>query len=154
MKKILYMLPFLESKDLRELLNECLAGNIDMPIVEILPFMNEKDVDAAFEPFRKNGVLDLHDIGQKINLCEVMPFLSQKLIDELFLNQAGGKIKCDVLPFVSDKALHELVLKYAENPDLEIDIDQLYPFLSDKDISLLFKAYLKKHKKSQNDTQQ
>lgn len=148
MKKILNMLPFLESEDLCELLKECLAGTVDLPIAEILVFMDEDDIDAAFKPFLKNGVLELNENGQKINLNEIMPFLSQNLIDKLFLSKLDGKIESAVLPFVSDEALHKLVLKYAENPDLEMDVDELYPFLSDKDISLLFKTYLKNHKKA------
>ena len=149
MKKLLGMLPFLKSEEVCELAKECISNNVDLDILQILPFMDEKDVDALFNQFRKeNGELDLTFVGKNVNLNAMMPFLSQQLADDLFLNQANGKINTDVLPFVSEEALHTLVVRYAENPDVDLDIDQVYPFLSEKDISLLFKTYLNRHKKS------
>ena len=148
MKQIREILPFLGRDDLRELAKECLAGNVDLPIQEVLPFMNTHDADAIFEQFRAaNGELNLTLTGENIVLTDVMPFLSQKLVDELFLSQADGKMNVAALPFVSEEALHKLVLQYAENPEMDMNVDELYPFLSDKDISLLFKTYLEKHRK-------
>lgn len=149
MEKILEMLPFLGNDDLRELAKECLNGNVDLPVEEVLPFMSTPDVDALFDQFRnENGEIDLTLTRENVDLSNMMPFLSQKLVDDLFLSQADKEINVDVLPFVSEEALHRLVVKYAENPDIEMDIDELYPFLSAKDISLLFQTYLKKHKKN------
>ena len=149
MEKIVEMLPFLGRDDLRELATECLNGNVDMSIEDVLPFMNTADVDALFDQFRKqNGEIDLTLTGENVDLSGMMPFLSQKLVDDLFLSQADKEINVDALPFVSEEGLHKLVLKYVENPDLEMNVDELYPFLSAQDISLLFKTYLSKHKKT------
>lgn len=150
MKKILNILPFLERDDLRELAKESLKGNVDISIEEVLPFLNTPDIDALFNEFRKeNGELDLTLTGENIELSSMMPFLSQKLIDDLFLSQADKEINKDALPFVSEDGLHKLVMQYVENPDCEMNIDELYPYLSAQDISLLFNAYLSKHKKSE-----
>ena len=147
MEKILEMLPFLGKNDLLELAKECLSGNVDLSIEEVLPFMSTSDVDALFNQFRKeNGELDLTLIGENVDLCDMIPFLSQKLIDDMLLSQAN-EINSDILPFVSEEGLHKLVLKYVQDPTLQIDVDELYPFLSEKDISLLFKTYLNSHKK-------
>ena len=148
MEKILEMLPFLGREDLLELAKECLEGNVDLSIEEILPFMNTADVDALFNQLRnENSEIELTLTGENVHLSDMMPFLSQQLIDDLFLSQAEKEINVDSLPFVSEEALHKLVLKYAENPDLQINVDELYPFLSAKDISILFKTYLARHKK-------
>ena len=147
MEKILEMLPFLGKNDLMELAKECLSGNVDLSIEEVLPFMSTSDVDALFNQYRKeNGELDLTLIGENVDLCDMIPFLSQKLIDDMLLSQAN-EINSDILPFVSEEGLHKLVLKYVQDPTLQIDVDELYPFLSEKDISLLFKTYLNNHKK-------
>ena len=148
MEKILNMLPFLGRDDLKELAKECMAGNVDLSVEEVLPFMTTQDADALFDQFRKeNGEIELTLTGENVELSTMMPFLSQKLVDDLFLSEASKKINVEALPFVSDEALHKLVLKYAENPDLEMDVDVLYPFLPAQDISLLFKTYLERHKK-------
>lgn len=149
MEKILEMLPFLGRDDLLELAKECLKGNVELSIEEVLPFMETSDVDAVFEEFRKeNGEVNLTLTGENITLDGMMPFLSQKLVDDLFLSQANKELNAKALPFVSEEALHQLVVKYIDEPNLEIDIDELYPFLSAQDISLLFKAYLSRHKKN------
>ena len=150
MENIRNILPFLGRDDLKELAKECLAGNVDLDIEEILPFMNQKDVDALFDNFRKeNGELNLTLTGTNVDLSDMMPFLSQKLIDEMFLSQAkNGEINEEALPFVSGDCLHELIVEYAENPDMNLNADELYPFLESKDVSLLFQTYLKRAKKA------
>lgn len=142
------MLPFLESEDLYELALETLNGNVDVNLVAILPFMDEEDVDKICVDLANNPLW-----AEKVNLVALYPFASEEYIDKLFESQVKqGKIDNAALPFVSDEALHKLVLLYIDNPDLNIDLDALYPFLDSEDISLLFKAYMKNNKKrkSQN----
>lgn len=144
MKKmnIASMLPFLESEDLLELANEILSGNIDMPISAVLPLMDEEEVDKLCDRLAKEPQLQ-----EKINLTELYPFASEEYVDKLFLSQvAQGKVDSAALSFVSEDCLHELVLQFAENPNLDIDFDVVYPFLDSDDISLLFRAYLKHNK--------
>lgn len=147
-KNIANMLPFLESEDLYELAQEILNGNVDMNIVALLPFMDTDDVDKICNDLANNP-----EWAAKVNFVELCPFASEEYIDKLFESQAKqGKIDKATLPFVSDKALHNLVLLYIDNPDLDLDLNELYPFLDSDDISLLFKAYLKnnrKHKEEQ-----
>lgn len=148
-KNIANMLPFLDSEDLYELAQEILNGNVNMNIVTLLPFMDTEDVDKICADLANNP-----EWAEKVNLTAFYPFASTEYLDKLFESQAKqGNIDNSALPFVSDKALHNLVLLYIDNPDLDIDLDALYPFLDSDDISLLFKAYLKhnkKHKESQN----
>lgn len=148
-KNIASMLPFLESEDLYELAKEILNGNVDMDIVALLPFMDEDDVDKICADLANNP-----ERAEKVNLVAMYPFASEEYIDKLFVSQAKqGKIDNAALPFVSDEALHSLVLMYIDNPSLDLDLNELYPFLDSDDISLLFKAYLKnnkKHKEEQN----
>jgi len=142
MKNMSKILPFLESGDLWALAQEILNGNVKMNIVQLLPFMDEEDVDKicadlAAHPEHCNG----------ISLISVYPFASEKYVDELFLSQAkSGKVDESALPFVSEECLHKLIEEYAENPDIDLNVDALYPFLQSEDISLLFKTYLKRAK--------
>lgn len=145
-KNIAGMLPFLDSEDLYELAHEILNDNVDMNVIALLPFMDEDAVDKLCDDLANNP-----QWAKKVNLTAFYPFASEEYVDKLFLSQAEqGKIDNEALPFVSGEALHNLILKYAETPDLEINIDLLYPFLDGEDISLLFKTYLKKNKKNKN----
>lgn len=82
-----------------------------------------------FAQFHKeNGEIDLTLTGENINLNGIMPFLSQQLIDDMFLSQADKVINVAALPFVNEKALHKLVEKYVETPDCDINIDAQHPF--------------------------
>lgn len=143
-KNLKNILPYLESEDLYELTQEVLKGNVNLDINEIIPFMDEKDVDKICSDLAENPQLT-----EKINLRNFYPFASEEYVGKLFLAQARlGIIDNEMLPFVDGKTLHEFVLLYIENPDMEIDIDEVYPFLNAKDVSLLFKTYLKNSRKN------
>ncbi len=144
MKNISKILPFLGSGDLWDLAQEILNGNVKMDLVSLLPFMDEEDVDKICadlveHPKHRNG----------INLTALYPFASNKFVDDLFLSEArAGKVDESALPFVSEECLHKLIEEYAETPDVDLNVDALYPFLRSEDISLLFKTYLKRAKNS------
>lgn len=142
MKNMSKILPFLESGDLWDLAQEILNGNVKMNIVQLLPFMDEKDVDKICA-----DLADHPEHCKGISLMSVYPFASEKYVDELFLSQAkAGKVDENALPFVSEECLHKLIKEYADNPDIDLNVDALYPFLQSEDISLLFKTYLKRAK--------
>ncbi len=142
-KNIAKMLPFLESEDLYELAQEILNGNVDMDIVALFPFMDEEDIDKICVDLANNP-----EWAAKVNMVALYPFASDEYVDKLLEAQAKqGKIDKAILPFVSVDGLHSLVLMYIDNPTLNLDLDELYPFLDSDDISLLFQAYLKNNKK-------
>lgn len=144
MKKMNFenLIPFLESEDLLELANEILSGNVNMSIENILPFMDEEEVDKLCQRLAEEPQLQ-----EKLDPRAIYPFASEEYIDKLFLSQVSqGKVDTEALPFVSEECLHELVLQFADNPDLDIDFDTVYPFLDSDDISLLFRMYLKHNK--------
>lgn len=170
-KNIEGLLPFLESEDLRDLAYDVLNGKIDIRLEILLPFMDEEDVDkilnetndhpewlqhfnvTAILPFASEEALDnlltknskALLANESLKLSALLPFLSGETIDKLFMEQvADGKIDADIVPFVSDECLHKLVLEYVENPNLKLNISAIYPYLDNDDVSLLFKAYIKR----------
>ena len=46
------------------------------------------------------------------------------------------------------ECMKKVVEKYCDNSDYDINIDALYPFMDEEDISELFRAYLKRNKKT------
>ena len=49
---------------------------------------------------------------------------------------------------MSSECLKKVVEKYCENSDLDVNIDALYYFMDEDDVSEIFRAYLKRHKKT------
>ncbi len=146
MKNLKSILPFLESDALYELALAILNDEVDLDLPSILPVMEEEDVDKLCEELTKNP-----EAAKKINLEALYPYASEEYVDKLFLNQVKqGNLDMEAVTFVSDDCLHEVVLEYAKNPDLDIDIDELYPYLDDEDITLLFRTYLKNCRKKHN----
>ena len=125
-------------------------GELDLNLTMILPFMNEKDVDDICSQVAENP-----ELLSKVNMAAMYPFASEECIDKIFLaGITNGKTDNAALPFVSDECLHRLVEDYLQNDSVEFEIDQLYPFLDEEDIRLLFKTYIKRHHKKTSDNEQ
>ena len=144
------MIPFLNSKDLGELAQSILKGELDINLTTLLPFMDEADVDKICLQLSENPQL-----MNKVNMSALYPFASEEYVDKIFLaGVRNGKMENSALPFVSDKCLHKLVEEYVQNDSVNFEIDKLYPFLDDEDVTLLFKTYIEKHKKTPTEKQQ
>lgn len=144
------MIPFLNSKDLGELAQSILKGELDINLTTLLPFMDEADVDKICLQLSENPQL-----MNKVNMSALYPFASEEYVDKIFLaGVRNGKMENSALPFVSDECLHKLVEEYVQNDSVNFEIDKLYPFLDDEDITLLFKTYIEKHKKTHTEQQQ
>lgn len=144
------MIPFLNSKDLGELAQSILKGELDINLTTLLPFMDEADVDKICLQLSENPQL-----MNKVNMSALYPFASEEYVDKIFLaGVRNGKMENSALPFVSDECLHKLVEEYVQNDSVNFEIDKLYPFLDDEDITLLFKTYIEKHKKTLTEQQQ
>lgn len=135
------MLPFLNKQALDELVDSIIAGEVDFDIRKALPFLDDDALKKLMEYAAENP--------GKINFdgAQCYPFLSEKIMDEVFLKKLdGGVLDESCLPFVSSECLKKVVEKYCENRDLDVNIDALYCFMDEDDVSEIFRAYLKRHK--------
>lgn len=137
------MLPFLNKQALEELVDSVIAGDVDFDIRKALPFLEDDALKRLMEYAAENP--------GKINFdsAECYPFMSEKIMDEVFLKKLDrGVLDESCLPFVSSECMKKVVEKYCENSDYDINIDALYPFMDEDDISEIFRAYLKRNKKT------
>ena len=166
--KMSNLLPFLEDEDI-ELLVKAIKDNGGKPFkglsfAELIPFASDECVKMQFVDDLKNGSLNdslipfldddaLHEVVKSfisgeidIEISKLYPFLDEDEMDELIKAYIakGKKIGADMYPFLSEDSLHDLVVEYCENENSDIDIDSIYPFLDEKDLNMLFKAYMDK----------
>ena len=142
MKNILNMLCYMDEEDVYKIAKTALENKIDLNLKDALPYMDEDDVDKLCQQ-----IAGTPDFKCEFSLDDLLPYASEEGIDKLFLHYAKqGKYYESALPYVSEECLHKFVLEYCSNPDYDVDIDKLYPYLESKDITLLLKTYLKKRK--------
>lgn len=115
-EKLVKILPFMDDKDIHELVMEMLDGDDAFKDVEfraIFPFLDEDDCNAIF-----------------------MKALEQE--------NYNFKLK-DIAPFVSEECLSKVVDLYLDGKldDKAEEIEKIYPFLSSEDIKRLFKHMMK-----------
>lgn len=137
------MLPFLNKQALEELVDSVIAGDVDFDIRKALPFLED-------DALKRLMVYAAENPG-KINFdsAECYPFMSEEIMDEVFLKKLdGGVLDESCLPFVSSECMKRVVEKYCENSDWDLNVDALYPFMDEDDISEIFRAYLKRNKKA------
>ena len=137
------MLPFLNKQALEELVDSVIAGDVDFDIRKALPFLED-------DALKRLMVYAAENPG-KINFdsAECYPFMSEEIMDEVFLKKLdGGVLGESCLPFVSSECMKRVVEKYCENSDWDLNVDALYPFMDEDDISEIFRAYLKRNKKA------
>lgn len=143
--KFVEMAPFLDNDSLHELVVEFCNSDLETDMAEILPFLEEDDVGLLIAKF-SGGVTEF----KGLSLEDLFPFADEKSLDGLFMDKLlNGGLDDTMLPYVSDDCWHKLVVKYCEDENCKIDIDEIYPFLNDGDLRLLFKAYLKRRKSKQ-----
>lgn len=134
------MIPFLEDEELEELANKIIESETKefkgVTINDLLPFLDYDYIGKIVKS------LDISDA----RVTSYLPFMDDNDIDELVLKAA--KISplpssfYSMLPFASDECLDEVV-KLIDLNESEVDIDKLYPFLSDEGIKTLFKKMMK-----------
>lgn len=107
-------------------------------LINMLPFMEDEDIHELVE-----GVLKQEDSLKDISITELLPFMSREDCDAIFLKsleEENYNFKpSSIAPFVSDECLSKVVDLYIEGKFATDDMDDLYPFLSSKDIKRLFK---------------
>ena len=116
-RKIIHMLPFLDSEALHDLYQKIIDNDEQVKGISVhalLPFLEDEDVDQLFLKAAKDKSLGIDPVS--------------------------------VAPFVSDKALSDVVEAYVNGEATLVDVDRLYPFLDKEDFKKLFDFYLKQSK--------
>ena len=106
-------------------------------LLKLLPYMTKEDAHGvALKLVEKPETLG------HINIGAIMQFLTGEDCDMIFVKAIeSGAENIDLesaTPFVSKEALSGIVDGYIEGKYEALDIDKLYPFLSDNDIKRIF----------------
>ncbi len=137
----------------KELGNKAKAGTLfqkeqttEEKLLALLPYMDTKSRAEVCE-----RLLDGDETLCKIDLGAFLPFFSKDDCDALFVAAIrSGNISYkmeNVAPYVSKKCYRELVDGYLAGELLWLDIDTLYPYLSDTDIKRIFHHIVNNEKK-------
>ena len=115
-------------------------------IVSILPFLEEDEIHEMVV-----ALLNDDENFKDLPLVAMMPFLAEEDCDALFVKALDGQYKdrfdlVALVPFVSEKCLSKLVDAYLEGKYADLELDDLYPFMSSKDVKRIFNFFLKKRK--------
>lgn len=130
------MIPFLEDEELALLADKILDSEDGtykgVAIKDLLPFLDDGLIVKAFKK----------DLERNKDITIYLPFLDDDYYDEIVRkmleeNNIDDKFY-NYLPFLSEEILSNVVEYYLNN-DIELDLNRIYPFLSDEDIRKIFK---------------
>ena len=130
------MIPFLEDEQLGLLVDKILESEDGIfkgvTIKDLLPFLDDELIVKAFKK----------DLERNKDITIYLPFLDDDYYDEI-VRKMLEENKIDdrfytYLPFLSEEILSNIVEYYLNN-DIELDLNRIYPFLSDEDIRKMFK---------------
>jgi len=143
-KKLEDIAPYLDDRSLHNMVWEFLYGDLDMNMTVILPFLSDGDISLLTQMLLKcDG-----ETFKGLKVKDILPFAKEEDINAIFIKRAkSGYLDKEMMPFVGDKCWHEIVKEYCKAEDSNLNIDEVYPYLDDDDITLLFKTYLKRQKK-------
>ena len=101
-------------------------------IKDLLPFLDDELIVKAFKK----------DLERNKDITIYLPFLDDDYYDEI-VRKMLEENKIDdrfytYLPFLSEEILSNVVEYYLNN-DIELDLNRIYPFLSDEDIRKILK---------------
>ena len=141
------------ASSVKELGNKAKAGTLfqkeettEEKLLSLLPYMDTKSRSEVCE-----RLLEGDEALCKIDLGAFLPFFSKDDCDALFVAAIrSGNIRYkmeSVAPYVSKKCYHELVDRYLAGELAWLDIDTLYPYLSDADIKRIFHHIVNKEQK-------
>lgn len=133
-------LPFASEEGLSKLIDSFLQGAPLKNPKRYLPFLEEEDVSKIAVKVVENG-----GEYQGLTLANLLPFLDDDEIDDLFLQalKKGDIHISEMAPFVSEEALHKAVMMFVQGEIDEHSIDAIYPYLEDEDIHVLFTQAMK-----------
>lgn len=107
---------------------------------KMLPFLGAEEIDML-----ANKILESEEEEWKgFRLNDLFPFMSTALIDKMFLEEVeAGKDYGRFLPFISGRVMHKIVEDVIAGKR-ELNLDQMYPFMSNEDMKKVFYYYLDK----------
>lgn len=110
-------------------------------IMQILPFLEDEDIHALF-----TKIIADEETTKDLDLVMILPFLDEKDASELFKKALlEGNTRFNpvlIAPFVDEEGLSQVVDLYIEGKVESSNIDNIYPFLSSKDVRRLFEYIL------------
>ncbi|MCH4889374.1 helix-turn-helix transcriptional regulator [Acidaminobacter sp. JC074] len=160
MSTLMGLAPFVSAKQLENLIDRT-EGEVEM--MNLLPFLSKEYIDkkarfyaeqglfsevTSLAPFLSRGLLD--ELVDKYNgmddLSGLYPFLTSESIYRFVkktIEENGTFHLSSVAPFLKSDQLEALIIDY---PNMGIDIQSLYPFLSSQSIQSLLDRWMKKQK--------
>lgn len=112
-------------------------NSTEAKLLRLLPYMSEED---AHEFCKK--LISSDEMMKKVDIADIMPFVSKEDCDALFLKciiiTDGKSDIAKAVPYVSKSCLSVVVDDYINGKYPGLDMDSLYPFLSDEEIKKIF----------------
>ena len=112
-------------------------ASTEAKLIRLLPYMDAASVHEIAEKLLKND-----STMKNLDIASILPFFSVADCDALFLSSVlagnNGFEPSKVVPYVSTECLKRVVDSYIEGKCPTLDIDSLYPYLSNEDIKKIF----------------
>lgn len=107
---------------------------------KMLPFLGGEEIDMLAKKVLESEAEEWK--GFRLN--DLFPFMSTAVIDKMFLEAVeSGKDYGRFLPFISGRVMHEIVEDVIAGKR-ELNLDRMYPFMSNDDMKKVFYHYLNK----------
>ena len=116
------------------------SDSTNKKILEMLPFLDESYLmELVIEIINNDSKYD------NLLLKDVVCFLNPSNADKVFFSLLTNKDERykEIIPFISNKSLSKITHLYIEGKSQFIDMNAIYPFLSNEDIKLVFEDALK-----------
>ncbi len=104
-------------------------------LLKLLPYMSAEEAHLVCEQLLAND-----EVLLKLDISAVMPFLSAEDCDKMFekrLSLGGGEL-AKAMQYISTECKTRFVEGYIAGKHQDVNIDELYPFLDDAQIKMLF----------------
>ncbi len=114
--KLITLLPFMDSEDLKELADKILKKEVKgVPIVTLYPFLDSEELDEIIDKLVKEK-------GNKA-LYSALPFMSKKRLDKLYEDVKAGNLpgfkESTLLPFLGKDKIKDLFNDLVEKAQTE-----------------------------------
>ena len=114
----------------------------DLDIAQMLPFLEDEELNSiarqAINTEKNQGQVDIE------LLKKIVPFMETSEVDELLYELLEKNIPIESFaPFASEYFFQTLVDMFLAGEADHVDMNKLYPFMSEKEIKRLFAAVIK-----------
>lgn len=136
--KVSSFLPFLEEEGLQKLCEASIKDESIIKINQLLPFLENNEIKRIYEAVLENP--EKYDVNKKV----FYPYLEEDTLYERFMKLIKeNRVDLEMVNYLSEKTLDEIVDAYLRG-EMEINIDNLYPYLSKQAIKKIFAFALDK----------